>query len=364
MQPASQRIIASRQDEARGTRWLMIQRQQVITLQGGGGGGGEREGRDVPGTQNPQERCWSQSHALIPQPAQGAPGTWEVWGQRGSGAGHGRAVPAPCACFLEQQQERRECSGDVNADIHGPCQAPRCRGCSQQLTLGWPGGEKGPRRWLGAAAKPCIGRCQPHGLPWQGLLQETPPALTQLLPCTGKRSGRGAREGDGQPRCCGTAPGPAPCTQPMGLGLRRGLNWGKAELHPPPLRWSPTAESPRGGAEPGQWCRAAFPLHLSGMAGIHPAKPWTTAHSSGAGSSSCFPAGSRGWCWRSGGTDASAGPKELALQPAEAEHGAGGIIRALYSWGAKPQSLSLVSTEALAVERTLMSFFPCSKIPL
>lgn len=60
----------------------------------------------------------------------------EPQGRWGSRAGHGWAAPAPRTRFLEWRQERRECSGDVNADIHGPCQARSRHGCSQQLTWG------------------------------------------------------------------------------------------------------------------------------------------------------------------------------------------------------------------------------------
>lgn len=86
----------------------------------------------------------------------------EPQGRWGSRAGHGWAAPAPRTRFLEWRQERRECSGDVNADIHGPCQARSRHGCSQQLTWGRSrggGGGKGPQRWLGAMAQRPLPLC-------------------------------------------------------------------------------------------------------------------------------------------------------------------------------------------------------------
>lgn len=313
-----------------------------------------------------------------------------VRGWQGCRAGHGRAVAAPRARFLERRQERGECSGDVNADIHGPCQAPRRRGCSQQLTWGRPGGEKGPRRWLGAVAQ------QPLPSAFKGAAKlrvrrlREPRGDASPTNCPG-RVCSGGTAGEKFPRrwhgCC-----PA---QGKGYSWERprcrGWGWAAMVLQnrvwTSPVRaaggfnlvltgatpnsalllravgWSPTAKSPQGGDEPGSWCKAAFPAPPRlGMDGIHPAKPWTAARpapacSSGAGSGSCFPVGPWSRRWLLGCTYASAGPKDLTLQTAEADRRDGGIISAFYSWGAKPQGLRLVSTEALAVERDLNELF-------
>lgn len=86
------------------------------------------------------------------------------WGREPHGWGAGRAgcphssFPFPGAAAGTRGMLR--CCGDVNADIQRLCQAPRCHGCSQQLT--W-----GRRVALGGSG---VGRCSttappPHLLP-------------------------------------------------------------------------------------------------------------------------------------------------------------------------------------------------------
>lgn len=62
------------------------------------------------------------------------------WGREPHGWGAGRAG-CPHSSFLfpgaaAGTRGMLRCCGDVNADIQRLCQAPRCHGCSQQLTWG------------------------------------------------------------------------------------------------------------------------------------------------------------------------------------------------------------------------------------
>lgn len=87
-------------------------------------------GRDAPGTQKPPVDG-GQAGLAVPRSSRPFPGA--AAGTRGM----------------------LRCCGDVNADIQQLCQAPRCHGCSQQLTWG--------RRVALGGSK--AGRCSPTALP-------------------------------------------------------------------------------------------------------------------------------------------------------------------------------------------------------
>lgn len=110
-----------------------------------------------------RKRCttYLKTASAVPEPepqsppaaTRGAPGRAGVWGQQGSRAGHSQAVPASHTHFLQWQQERRECFGDVNADIQGPCQALHPPWLLLTADMGAAAGEWGPQSCLGATAQ-------------------------------------------------------------------------------------------------------------------------------------------------------------------------------------------------------------------
>lgn len=323
----------------------------------------------------------------------------EPQGRWGSRAGHGWAAPAPRTRFLEWRQERRECSGDVNADIHGPCQARSRHGCSQQLTWGRSrggGGREGAAKVAGghgttapsplpskqqqscaSGAAKAPARCQPHELPWQGLpwrcgQGEIPPALAWLLPGTGKTiipwSGRGAGgQGRGEPQCCRTASGPAPSVQPVEPTLQFGLNWGHAEFHTPPLCcWlephrkkaseGVTSQAP-GARLPSSLCLTrGWTASTLLSPGPQPTLPQPAAAVPVAAAASQQDPGAVIGFWVVP-TQAPA-PKTSPCRQQRQTMGKEVLLAHFIAGEAKPQGLSLVSTEALEVERDLNELFP------